>query len=131
MSNRFAFLSLAIIFIYSCKKDNDPPAPQCDISGNYSGTYTNQLGQTGNHAYSLKNTKLVVGAGTIAALNNPTSAGSYTNTCDSVYIYQWNSINNNYYKFSGKLANNRSQVTGVYINLTTPSETGPFQLTKQ
>lgn len=131
MSNQCGTLLIAIVFLIACKKDNTPAPSQCDISGNYSGTFTNQFGQSGNHAYSLKNTKLVVGAGSISALITPTSAGSYTNTCDSVYIYTWNSINNSYYKLSGKFSNNRSQLAGVYVNLTAPSETGPFQLTKQ
>lgn len=128
------FLLAILLFIIfpACKKDNSTPVTVvCDVTGIYSGTYTNQFGQSGNFAYSLKSNNLIVGAANVAGLSNPNAAGSYINTCDSIYITTWNSINNSYYKFSGKFNNTRTQIAGVYVNQTTPSETGPFQLTRQ
>lgn len=122
---------LVTITIASCKKDSAPAKPICTISGIYSGGYTNQLGQSATFAFSFKTNNLVVNGPSVSGINSPTAAGSYTNSCDSIYITMWSPTNNNYYKFSGKILNNQTQITGIYINQTTPSETGPFQLVKQ
>lgn len=125
-----ATLLVPVIIISSCKKTTQPQ-PVCTISGIYTGTYTNQLGQSATFAFSFKANNLVVNAPSISSLNSPTAAGSYTNNCDSIFVTMWSPTNNNYYKFSGKILNNQSQITGTYLNQTTPSETGPFQLSKQ
>jgi hypothetical protein len=121
-------IALLVAFV-GCKKEN-PPAT-CNAKGSYSGTFTNQFGQSGPHAYVLRENNLVVSSATLEGISSPNSAGSYTNTCDSLIMTTWNSINNSYYRFEGKFSNNRTIVNGVYKNLTTPSETGPFKLTKQ
>jgi hypothetical protein len=126
----FSAVSVVTILLFAgCEKENPPPV--CDAKGSYSGTFTNQFGQSGVHAYSLRENNFVVGAATLEGISNPNTAGSYTNTCDSLIMTTWNSINNSYYSFKGKFSNNRTIVNGVYKNLTTPSETGPFKLTKQ
>jgi hypothetical protein len=132
----FSFIAIsAFVYLSSCTKDNSSPStntncdPVCDVRGSYSGTFTNQGGQTGIHAYILREDNFVTSADKLTSA--PTAFGSYTNTCDSIKIREWNSINNSYYYFAGKFSNNRTTITGTYKNLTTPSETGPFTLTKQ
>lgn len=118
----------------SCKKESPQPATAicdsvCIVTGSYSGTYTNHLNQTGSFAYTLEDDNFISGAGTLTA--PPTAFGSYSNTCDSVKMKSWNTINNSYYYFAGKLSNNRTTITGIYKNLTTPSEIGSFTLIRQ
>lgn len=120
-----------IVALSSCKKDETPTTTDtgCNVKGNYSGTYTNQFGQTGILAYILGDDNFIKGASTLAA--TPTAFGGYSNTCDSLKMQSYNTINSSYYSFAGKFSANRNSVTGIYKNLTTTSEVGTFTLTKQ
>ncbi|NOT90681.1 hypothetical protein [Ferruginibacter sp.] len=126
----------AILFIYvSCKKENTQVTTpsKCDsvciVTGSYNGTYTNQLNQTAQLAFVLGNNGFFTGAATLAV--SSTSFGGYSNTCDSLKMQSWNSINSSYYSFAGKFSSNRTVVTGVYKNLTTISEVGTFSVVRQ
>lgn len=129
----FSLIALTILTIFvSCDKDDDDSATvntTCDAKGSYSGTYTNQNNQTATFAYVLTTNNFISGAGNLSSA--PTAFGGYENTCDSIKLRSWNSINGNYYYFAGKFSNNRATITGIYKNLTTTSEMGTFTLTKQ
>lgn len=132
LSFAIPLLLLGTVFqLGACSKDQDDPPQQtnCDVQGNYSDTYTNQLNLTGNFAYKLTDDNFAVSAEAIQ--DDPTAFGSYRNTCDSLILRSWNSINENYYYFAGKFSSDRTVITGIYKNLTTTSETGTFTLTKQ
>jgi hypothetical protein len=125
------FVSIILAqFIYGCKKETTVPAAvTCDVKGTYSGTWTNHLGNTGTFAYVLKADNFTTGSASLSAAT--TAAGSYWNSCDSLKLYTFNFINSSYYYFEGKFSADRSTVSGIYKNLTTPSETGTFTLSKQ
>jgi hypothetical protein len=133
ISSVFAFAVIVIsvsLWLSSCKKNNEPAQTNnCNPKGSYTGTYTNQFGQSGNQAVILSDDNFVTSGATLSV--TPNAFGSYSNTCDSIKIKLWNSINSSYYFFAGKFSNNRTTITGIYKNLTTTSETGPFTLTKQ
>lgn len=122
---------VSLLFLAGCDKDDDTKTEPttCDAKGSYSGTYTNYLNQTASFAYVLASDNFAYGSGTLTA--PPTAFGGYSNTCDSLRLRTWNSVNGNYYLFLGKFSSNRTTVTGTYKNLTTTSETGTFTLNKQ
>jgi len=137
-----AILGLAaLIQSTSCKKETITntnivkdtvyvPCPvNCDVRGNYSGTFINQFGISAAFAYKLLNDNFTTGASTLTS--TMTAFGGYSNTCDSIKWNSYNTINNSYYNFAGKFTNNRTTLTGVYQNVTTPAEIGSFSLTKQ
>jgi|GEM_PF-1727241 len=133
----------ALVQVTSCKKETVTntitntvkdtiyiPCPvNCDVRGNYSGTFINQFGISSTFAYKFLDDNFTTGASTLAS--TMTAFGGYSNTCDSVKWNSHNNVNNNYYNFAGKFSNNRTTLTGVYKNLTTPAEIGSFSLTKQ
>lgn len=127
------FMVFLFLSVLSCSKENTQVDNNteliCDAKGSYSGTFTNQFGQSASHAYILSDYNFTTGAANL--ISSPTAFGSYSNTCDSIKIKLLNTINTSYYYFAGKFSNNRTTITGIYKNLTTPSETGPFTLTKQ
>lgn len=131
---RFLILIVLLfsLMYWSCTKDCPAPAtsaPVCSVKGSYSGTFTNHLNISGSFAYILGDNNFISGA---VSLSNPPSAfGGYSNTCDSLFMRSWNSINNNYYYFAGKFSSNRATVSGIYKNLTTTTESGTFTLNKQ
>jgi hypothetical protein len=99
------------------------------VKGSYSGTFANQLNQTSTFAYILGDNNFISGAAILT--DPPTAFGSYANTCDSIKMKSWNTINNSYYYFAGKFSNNRMTITGIYKNLTSTAEIGSFILNKQ
>lgn len=126
-----ALVLVSFMYLLSCKKD-EPTSTHptiCDVKGSYSGTYTNHLNQSASFAYVLSDDNFLFGSGNLSS--SPTAFGGYSNTCDSIKMRSWNSVNENYYYFAGKFSNNRTTITGIYKNLTTTSETGTFTLTKQ
>lgn len=126
--------TITLFQMSSCKKaDAEPTTPPCDpvcsVKGIYSGTFTNQNNFTGTFVHILKENNFTTGSATVNAA--PTAFGGYSNSCDSIKLNSWNSINDNYYYFEGKFSNNRTTITGIYKNLTTTSEVGTFTLQKQ
>lgn len=57
-------LLATVIQLGACSKDQADPPQQttCDVRGNYSGTYTNQLNLTGDFAYKLTDDNFAVSA---------------------------------------------------------------------
>jgi len=130
----FFIASIFSLTYISCTKDDQastptPCDPVCSVKGSYSGTFTNQLNQSAPFAYVLGDYNFISGASTLTT--QPTAFGAYSNTCDSLKMKSWNTINNSYYYFEGKFSNNKTTVTGIYKNLTTTSEIGIFTLNKQ
>ena len=79
--------------------------------------------------YILKKDDFAVGS---VNLGGPiVTYGAYENTCDSVIISSWYSINGDYYSLKGKLSNNQTVISGKYYNLTLTSDSGSFSMTKQ
>src|SRR5690349_12194166 len=103
-------LTILTVFVSCDKDDDDSPAVNtaCDAKGSYSGTYTNQNNQTATFAYVLTSNNFISGAGNLSSA--PTTFGGYENTCDSIKLRSWNSINGNYYYFAGKFSNNRATI---------------------
>jgi hypothetical protein len=127
-------IALTLFQMSSCKKADAEPTttpcdPVCSIIGNYSGTFTNQNNLTDPFGYILKENNFATSAATLGV--SPTAFGGYSNSCDSVILNSWNSINSNYYYFAGKLSSDKRTITGIYKNLTTTSEIGTFILQKQ
>jgi hypothetical protein len=124
--------SIILVAYMSCKKDDTTTPttdPVCIAKGSYVGTYTNQNNQSASFAYILGDNNFVTGGSTLAA--TPNAFGGYSNTCDSLKMQTYNTINSSYYYFAGKFSANKVIVTGIYKNLTTTSEVGTFTLTKQ
>lgn len=120
-----------IIFSTSCNKvcPTPPMEEVCDVRGTYSGTFQDQYGSTGIFTYNLKDNNFTDGS---ANIKDPLNAyGSYTNTCDSLFISAFNTINNDYYYFKGAFSVTKDTVTGIYQNISMPAEIGPFILVKQ
>jgi hypothetical protein len=131
-----ALATFALSFIFfqmsSCKKSDaqTPPCdPVCVVKGTYAGTFTNQISLTGNFYYKLGDNNFTTGSENLG--DDGTAFGGYWNSCDSIKINSFNSVNNSYYYFAGKFSDNKNTITGIYKNLTTTSETGTFTLTKQ
>ena len=126
-------VTLTLFQMTSCKKADAgtpcDPVPVCSVKGTYSGTYTNQNNFTGTFAYKLEDNNFSESGATANA--TPTAFGGYWNSCDSIKLNSFNSINDNYYYFEGKFSNSRTTITGIYKNLTTTSEIGTFTLQKQ
>jgi hypothetical protein len=127
-------LAVTLFQMSSCKKsDAEPPTTPCDpvciVKGTYAGTYTNQYNMTATFAYLLADNNFISGAGTVTDV--PTAFGGYWNSCDSIKINTWNSVNDSYYYFAGKFSTDKNTITGIYKNLTTTSEVGTFTLAKQ
>ena len=126
------FAACIICLTYtSCEKENTttPTEPVCIAKGSYTGSYTNQNNQSASFAYILGDNNFITGGATLTGPQN--AFGGYSNTCDSLKIQSFNTINSSYYYFAGKFSSNRTIVTGIYKNLTTTSEIGTFTLTKQ
>ena len=84
------------------------PLPVCSVKGIYSGTYTNQNNFTGTFAYKLEDNNFSESGATANA--TPTAFGGYWNSCDSIRLNSFNSINDNYYYFEGKFSNGRTAI---------------------
>jgi hypothetical protein len=125
--------AITIFQMSSCKKADSQTTTPCDqvcnVKGTYSGTFTNQLNSTSTFVQVLKDNNFTTGGATVNVA--PTSFGGYRNTCDSLIINSWNSINDNYYSIEGKFSSDKTTITGIYKNLTTTSEVGTFTLQKQ
>src|SRR5260221_14359219 len=120
-----------VVQILSCKKDsvNNTQPASCNVKGSYAGTFANQGTQSSPFAYILSDNNFTyVGANLSSP---PTAFGGYENNCDSITIRTWSSTNNSYYYFAGKFSNDQKNITGIYKNLTSISETGTFTLIKQ
>ena len=139
MKNRI-FLGLPLLAfviilgqIVSCKKESTttttPPVVVCDVRGTYSGSYTDQIAISGTFVYILKDNNFTTGSATLTSAQN--AFGGYSNTCDSIRLNSYNTINGNYYYFEGKFSNSTRTITGIYKNLSMTSEYGTFTLTKQ
>ncbi len=130
------------IFQLSCKKDagaqtqvnaqteaNSQAAGVCNIIGVYSGTSKASTGATSTLVYKLKHNNFAVSSLNLESAN--VTFGSYTNTCDSVFISVYYTTNASYYELKGELKNNKTVISGTYQNLTTPSDYGTFNIVKQ
>jgi hypothetical protein len=135
------FALSVFIFQLSCKKDasaqnelsaqsvENGQARICNIVGVYSGTSKASTGATSTLAYRLQNNDFAVSSLTLASAN--VTFGSYTNTCDSVFITVYYTGNSSYYALNGRLRNNKTVISGTFQNLTTPSDHGTFNIVKQ
>ncbi len=147
MKSSFFILFFAIavgfsfIHITSCTKTNtvtkidsvtitviDTVAPKiCEVSGTYVGTNLTN-GVTGQMVYELQNNNLALGLD--APNGNTVTYAVYTNTCDSVTISGYYTLNSGYYILQGKLSNNAMTISGSYLDVTA-NISGTFTMTKQ
>jgi hypothetical protein len=123
-------ISLVIVFfqISSCQKTNvETPTPVCDVTGKYTGTSIDN-GKPSPMTYDLRTNDFAVGS---AAPTDPAvSFGSYTNTCDSVIMTVYYTLNSDYYLLRGKLLNNKTTISGTFYNLTLLSDSGTFTISR-
>jgi len=87
----------------------------CDVRGTYAGTSITN-GVTNALSYQLKDDNLAVG---LDANGNQVTFGGYKNTCDSVIISAYYSVNGDYYLLQGALLNNGTAINGTFLNVTT------------
>jgi hypothetical protein len=107
---------------------------ECTISGNFVGTVIgtspSNNGITASIAYQFMADNFLRGASSLAV---PWSTwGGYRATCDSVVWMNYNPPNGGYYIVKGKFSNNRTVISGTWLNQSNPSDDyGNFTLTKQ
>lgn len=112
-----------------CKKDETTPTtPVCDVEGVYTGTSTTSTGTVSPMTYRLQDNNFALSS--LTPTGPIVTFGGYRNTCDSVFISVYYTTNNSYYVLQGKLLNNKTNITGTYSNLTTPSDFGTFTISK-
>jgi|SRR5688572_2776169 len=118
-----------ILFQFSCKKEAtaQPPTPVCNVKGTYIGTRTTSGGSSSVLSYDLRENNFAVGFNSSEAA---VTFGGYRNTCDSVVLSVYYTINSSYYLLEGKLENNKTTISGTFKNLTTPAEFGTFTISK-
>lgn len=129
-----------LIFQFSCKKDvsarslnsnenSDVVTANCNIRGTYAGTSRSVSGATSTLAYSLRVNNFAIGSG---YLGGPAvTFGGYRHTCDSVFLSVHYADNNSYYYLKGGFQNEHTTINGVFYNITLPSDSGTFVMTKQ
>ena len=102
----------------------------CSIKGTYTGKGTSSTGATGPLSYTMKGSHLIVGS--ITPNGSLTTFGWYNNTCDSIFIYDWYTVNNSFYYLNGKITKSRlaTTISGAFKNLTNPSDHGTFIMSK-
>jgi hypothetical protein len=108
--------------------------PVCNVQGTYKGTAigaptASTAGQVGPQSYVLKSGNLTVGYGASPTL--AVTFGGYTNTCDSVIISSYYTVNSCYYLFKGAFNNTKTTLSGTYQNLTLTTDFGTFSFDKQ
>lgn len=123
-------VSIAAFQLASCTKSTaqNNTTVTCDTRGTYTGTGIDFKGNTTTLTYTLADNNFAVGG------LNPTSAksafGGYRNTCDSVILSIYSTLNNSYYLLRGKLTNNDSTISGSFTNTTSPTDYGTFTMSK-
>lgn len=100
----------------------------CPLRGNYSGLSTPSVGSPSPSFYMFQDNNFIVGKAT--ASGAAVTFGSYKNTCDSVIMSVYYTVNSSYYLLKGKFSNNRNTISGTFNNLTTVSDFGTFTMSK-
>jgi hypothetical protein len=117
-----------VLFQFSCKKEvTAQTTPTCDVKSSYAGTSITSTGVSSAIRYELRENNFVVGFG---STGDAVTFGGYRNTCDSVIISVFYTLNNSYYLLQGKLGSNASAISGSYKNITTPTDFGTFSISK-
>jgi hypothetical protein len=107
---------------------------ECTIAGNFVGTIIGTSpannGIIAPVVYQFMDNNFLRGAST---LSNPwVSFGGCRVTCDSVIWNSYNTINSGYYIHKGRFSNNRTVISGTWINLNNPTiDYGNLTVNKQ
>jgi hypothetical protein len=100
----------------------------CPLIGNYAGTNYAHSGATASIWYSFEADNLAVG--TNGEGGGAVTFGGFKNTCDSVVMNVFYTVNSSYYILNAKISGDKSTITGAFYNQTTPSDSGTFTMTK-
>ena len=129
----FLFVLFFVSIFISCTKTKIERVVEqpivCDVKGVYFGTSASSTGATSTLAYYLEDNNFARSSVTLGG--SFVTFGGYRNTCDSVIISVRYTSNNSYYLLKGKLLENRTKLSGTFVNLTTPTDNGTFMMTKQ
>jgi hypothetical protein len=101
----------------------------CDVKGVYSGSSVSTTGAASSTVYYLEDNNFAKGSTSVGGTF--VTFGGYRNTCDSVILSVRYTSNSSYYLLKGKLLDNKTKISGTFVNLTTPSDNGTFALIKQ
>jgi len=135
------FAASVIIFQISCKKEataqantsagatDQAEARICDVKGVYLQQSKDHNGNTGSAYYTLGENNFVVGGFTLEGPND--TFGGYSNTCDSISMSVYYTVNQSYYLLKGKFGKSKTVIKGTFQNLTQTSDYGTFIMTKQ
>lgn len=100
----------------------------CPLRGSYSGSNLTHTGTAGSIYYTFQDNNLAVGKSSAGGAD--VTFGGYKNTCDSVILSVYYSANSSYYTLAGKISNSGNTISGVFNNLTDPSDYGTFTMSK-
>lgn len=124
---KFVIILFLSVVLVSCKKEKLTDT-NCNIQGLFTGTSTSSTGVTVPMIYRLQDNNMAVGLAPITSA--AITFGGYENTCDSVYISVYYTVNSSYYLLKGKLLNGGSVINGVYNNLNLAADFGSFSIAK-
>jgi len=135
------FAISVFIFQISCKKEanaqanasaastDQAEARMCDVKGVYLQQSRDHNGNTGSAYYTLGENNFAVGGFTLEGPND--TFGGYSNTCDSISMSVYYTVNQCYYLLKGRFGKSRTVIKGSFQNLTQTSDYGEFMMTKQ